>query len=332
MDPLQGPGSEPDNLIAACTTILSYRRFPTCRDFALKAPRSDPITSASLDKILAISDVLSAAEHRLPSNHPDYYSILLLPREDAARDRDLLTRQFKKLALLLDPTSATKFPFSDEALNWVREAWRVLSDPKSRDLYHAQIGYLPPNATFWTACPYCWNLFEYETRFEDCSLMCQSCGKTFHGVAVTPPVKEDKEYYWCQTNLPLKYKEKEEEKNDDDNNKTNIEKTGFDQTQFVYISDDDHDHVVVGGEKNVGEGVWGDMNLNLNARAAPVDLQQGSDNGKRKMRMKTVAKKSGGNRMRNDFDLDLDLDLDEDGDLEFTEGDGDVFVGVRFDD
>ncbi|KAE9620095.1 putative DnaJ domain-containing protein [Lupinus albus] len=177
MDTLKEPGSE--NLIAVCTTMLAYRRFSTCCDFATPIPRPDPSISASLDKIIAIANVLSAVERRLPNNLPDYYSILMLRREDAAHDRDLVTRQFKKLALLLDPTAATKFPSSDEALTCVQEAWHVLSDSKRRDLYHAQIGYQPTNATFWTACPYCWNLFEYETKYEDCTLLCQSCGKTF---------------------------------------------------------------------------------------------------------------------------------------------------------
>ncbi|XP_019424461.1 PREDICTED: uncharacterized protein At4g38065-like [Lupinus angustifolius] len=213
-----GPGSEPENLIAACTTMLAYRRFSTCRDFATLIPRPDPNISASLEKILAITDILSTVEHRLPNNLPDYYSILMLRREDAAYDRDLVTRQFKKLALLLDPTAANEFPSSDEALTCVREAWHVLSDTKRRDLYHAQIGYQSANATFWTTCPYCWNLFEYESKYEDCTLLCQSCRKNFHGVAVTAPVKDDdqkNEYYWCKTSVPLMYREKEDINNNE---------------------------------------------------------------------------------------------------------------------
>ncbi|OIW10610.1 hypothetical protein TanjilG_15982 [Lupinus angustifolius] len=339
MDTPKASGSEPQHFITACTTMLSYRRFSTCHDFASHLPRLDPNTSASLDKILAIADVLSAVQTRLPNNLPDHYSILLLRREDAARDRDLVTRQFKKLALLLDPTAAIKFPFSDEALTCVRDSWHVLSDPKSRDLYHSQIGYQPPSATFWTACPYCWNLFEYETKYEDCPLLCQSCGKAFHGVPVTAPVKggdHNKEYYWCQASVPLRYRQKE------DNNNMSEKITHFDETKFVYISDDDDDNDGGRGEgfgKNVEKEVWGDVRnqgfqFKGNAAHGSVELQ--GDNGKRKMRMKTVARKGFRNRMRNrqgGFGIDNNLDLDEgeDGNLEFTEGDGDVFIGVRFD-
>ncbi|KAE9607056.1 putative DnaJ domain-containing protein [Lupinus albus] len=337
MDTPKGPGSE--NLIVACTTMLSYRRFSTCREFATRIPRLDLITSVSLDKIIAIADILSAVDRRLPNNLPDHYSILQLRRDDAARDRDLLTRQFKKLALLLDPTAANKFPFSDEALTCVRESWHVLSDPKSRDLYHTQIGYRPPSATFWTACPYCWNLFEYEGKYEDCPLLCQSCGKAFHGVPVTAPVKDDdqkKEYYWCQASVPLRYIDKE----DSNYMYMGVKATHFDETNFVYISDDDGDDVVGGSEgfgKNVGKEVWGDVRnqgfqFQGNAPNSQVELEGTS--GKRKMRMKTVARRGADNMARNrhrGFRADNDLDLDEgEGDLEFTEGDGDVFIGVRF--
>lgn len=220
----------------------------------------------------------------------------------------------------------------------------MLSDPQKRELYDREVGYRHPNGTFWTACPYCWNLFEYEERYEDSPLLCQSCGKAFHGVAVKPPVKEEqqqREYYWCHASVPLRYREKEDS-NMMMGEQTHFEQTNFEQTPFVYISDDDDGVAVAGGEglgKNVGEGVWGDVRNQGCERVVhgneAVDLQ---GNGKRRMRMKTVAKRAIGNRMRSrqggfgvDGDLDLDLDGDDDGELEFTEGDGDVFIGVRFD-
>ena len=54
---------------------------------------------------------------------------------------------------------------------------------------------------------------------------------------------------------------------------------------------------------------------------------------KRRMRVKTVANKVAGNRRRRPIDGgDSDFDLDvEDGELEFTEGDDDAFVGLKFD-
>ncbi|KAK7307258.1 hypothetical protein VNO77_40157 [Canavalia gladiata] len=301
MDPPTGSRSEPENNpIATCASMLSLRHFSACRDFARRLPHSD---SDSLARILAVANVLSAA---------DLYCILQLRPADAA-NRDLVRRQYSKLALLLDPTSADKFPFSDEALARVQEAWHVLSHPERRALYDQEFQRFR-TMTFWTACPYCWNLFEYEKRYENCPLQCQSCWKTFHGVAINPPEKvgdtvlegeELRQYYSCQASVPLMYYEVKEKENDI---------LGQQNTNFVYISDD--------------EGFEGTKGA--------VGNEELQGNLKRRMRVKTVAKKGVGNRMRrcldtnNDLDFDLDMDVD-DGELEFTEGDGDVFVGVRFD-
>ncbi|XP_021897443.1 uncharacterized protein LOC110814330 [Carica papaya] len=46
------------------------------------------------------------------------------------------------------------------------------------------------NATFWTFCPYCYCMFEYEKVYEDCSLRCQNCKRAFHGLEV-PPLPQD---------------------------------------------------------------------------------------------------------------------------------------------
>ncbi|TKY69945.1 molecular chaperone [Spatholobus suberectus] len=283
MDPLIGSNPEPENPISTCTSMLSHRRFSACRDFACRLPPSD-----SVARVLAVADVLSAA---------DFYSVLQLRPSDGG-NRDLARRQYAKLALLLDPTSPDKVPFSDEALARVQEAWHVLSHPERRALYDRELQ-RTTTTTFWTACPYCWNLFEYEKRYEDCALLCQACGKAFQGVAVKPPVKvgdavveglQLRQYYSCEASVPLMHYEVKAE---------NI--LGEQNAQYVYISDDDDEGYV----RNEGRE-------------------------KRRMRVKTVAKKVGGNRMRRPLDSDSDLDV-EDGELEFTEGDDDVFVGVRFD-
>ena len=81
---------------------------------------------------------------------------------------------------------------------------------------------------------------------------------------------------------------------------------------FVYLSDDDDDDNEGFVMRN--EGLQG--------------------NGeKRRMRMKTVAKKGSRKTTRRPPDSDSDLDFDDlgekDDELVFTEGDDDVFVGVR---
>nr|AFK45312.1 unknown [Medicago truncatula] len=190
--------------------MLSRRLFNSCRKFIGRQPRSDANIDAQLDRILAVVDVLEASSLRLGSTrHPDYYSILRVKQSEAA-NRDLIRQQFKTLVRLLDPNK-NKFPFADEALMRVREAWYVLSDPVRLEKLERQIrGDDVSAASFWTMCPYCWYLHEYERKYEDCSLRCANCKRTFHGTAVNPPdsesMVEGKEQYYCyHMSLPLRY-------------------------------------------------------------------------------------------------------------------------------
>lgn len=262
MDPLRG--SEPENPTATCLSMLSLRRFSACRDFARRLPPSDFVA-----RVLAVADVLSAS---------DFYSVLQLRPSDGG-NRDLARRQYAKLALLLDPTNPDKLPFSDEALARVQNAWHVLSHPERRALHdreqNANLNPNPMTASFWTACPYCWGLFEYEKRYEDRALLCHVCGKAFQGVPVKPPTKtgdavmegeELRQYYSCEASVPLMCYEV----------MGNNVLGGQNAAQYVYISDD-NDNNDGGFVRNEG--------------------LQGSGE-KRRMRVKTVANKVGGNRTR----------------------------------
>ncbi|PNY07871.1 transcription factor bHLH131 [Trifolium pratense] len=317
MDPFKGSESEPENPIASCISMLSLRNFTACSDFARRLPLSD-----SIGRILTIADVLSA---------PDHYSVLRLRRSEAV-NRDLARQHYAKFAILLDPTSTEKFPFQDEALARVREAWHVLSDPDRRAVYDR--GVVDTAATFWTACPYCWNLYQYEKKYEGCSLMCQGCSKSFHGVAVKPPVKvgatvvegeERRQYYKCRARVPLKFYEVKGVGNESENENS---------AEFVYVSDDDGDwEKEWGNVGGAGGGVGGGGGVRNDGFEKVIqDDHQMQGNEKPKTRMKTVARKSVVNRVaRFDFDSNLNVGVDtKDCELEFTEGADDVFVGVRF--
>lgn len=202
--------SATDSLISPSLSLLKRRHFSACRDSAHSLPRSDPTVSLQLDRILAVAEVLAATSRR-PLN---WYSILGLRPGDAA-DRDLVRQQFKTLVRLLDPNK-NKLPFADEALMRVREAWFVLSDPARKERFDSEIREATATATatatasFWTMCPYCWYLHEYEKKYEDCTLRCSNCKKTFHGAAVRPPSPESlvagkEEYYCYHVSLPLRY-------------------------------------------------------------------------------------------------------------------------------
>ncbi|KAL6957379.1 hypothetical protein U1Q18_048376 [Sarracenia purpurea var. burkii] len=55
------------------------------------------------------------------------------------------------------------------------------------------------NPTFWTACPYCYNMYEYPRAYKDCSLRCLNCQRAFHAAKIPEPspIVEGKEAYFC---------------------------------------------------------------------------------------------------------------------------------------
>ncbi|KAG8368609.1 hypothetical protein BUALT_Bualt15G0063200 [Buddleja alternifolia] len=71
-------------------------------------------------------------------------------------------------------------------------------------------------STFWTACPYCYYMYEYPGEYADCTLRCQKCKRAFQGVAVSspPPSVEGQEgYFCCWGFLPLGFSMDNWEKN-----------------------------------------------------------------------------------------------------------------------
>ncbi|XVF67277.1 hypothetical protein PTKIN_Ptkin10aG0107800 [Pterospermum kingtungense] len=64
----------------------------------------------------------------------------------------------------------------------------------------------PEGPTFWTACPYCYVLYEYPKVYEDCTLRCQAedCRRAYHAVVIpSPPVSGKGTYFCCWGYFPL---------------------------------------------------------------------------------------------------------------------------------
>ncbi|KAG4153004.1 hypothetical protein ERO13_D04G156700v2 [Gossypium hirsutum] len=60
--------------------------------------------------------------------------------------------------------------------------------------------------TFWTACPYCYVLYEYPRVYEDCTLRCQtkSCRRAYHAVVIqSPPVNGKDTHFYCWGFFPI---------------------------------------------------------------------------------------------------------------------------------
>ncbi|CAN4107918.1 unnamed protein product [Withania somnifera] len=53
--------------------------------------------------------------------------------------------------------------------------------------------------SFWTACPYCYLMYEYPLVYVDCTLRCQKCKRAFQAVKISspPPIIEGQEAYFC---------------------------------------------------------------------------------------------------------------------------------------
>ncbi|KAK9271334.1 hypothetical protein L1049_026924 [Liquidambar formosana] len=54
-------------------------------------------------------------------------------------------------------------------------------------------------SSFWTACPYCYRLYEYPRVYEGCCLRCQNCQRAFHAALIPslPPLVPGKDAYYC---------------------------------------------------------------------------------------------------------------------------------------
>ena len=235
-----GNRAEAERLLGVAEKLLHTRDFNGSKDFAILAQETEPLLDGT-DQILAVADVLTAAERRI-NNHHDWYGILQTDRR--SDDLDLIKKHYRRLALLLHPDK-NKFAFADHAFKLVADAWAVLSDPAKKSLYDNELslfskvdlaaafksdkvpvrrsprknvsggrrakGVEEPSSgssddqrplrltSFWTACPYCYILYEYPRVYEGCCLRCQNCHRAFHAAMVPslPPMVPGKEAYYC---------------------------------------------------------------------------------------------------------------------------------------
>ena len=126
--------AEAERLLGVSEKLLQNRDLNGSRDFAVLAQETEPLLDGS-DQILAVVDVLLAAERRI-NNHHDWYSILQV--DTRCDDQELIKRQYRRLALLLHPDK-NKFAFADQAFKLVAQAWAVLSDSIKKPLYDNEL-------------------------------------------------------------------------------------------------------------------------------------------------------------------------------------------------
>ncbi|PKU69502.1 uncharacterized protein LOC110101551 [Dendrobium catenatum] len=209
MDAGYGGRVEAQRLLEIADKLLLSRDLVGSKRFAERALESDPLLEG-VDQILAVVDVLLASQRRV-NNQPDWYSILQLPHpsssSSASGDNRLdIKRSFRHLALLLSP-NLNKFLYADSALRIVFDAYAFLSDPAKKSLFDSQLGSnsppvaaaQPPDRSFWTSCPSCFHVFEYDRVYIDRTLRCRICMRPFHSaeMAAAPPIVPGTDMYYC---------------------------------------------------------------------------------------------------------------------------------------
>ncbi|XP_022732483.1 dnaJ homolog subfamily C member 14-like isoform X2 [Durio zibethinus] len=202
-----GSRAEAIRLLGIAEKLLQNRDFNGSRDFAILAQETEPLLDGS-DQILAVVEVLLAADKRI-NNHHDWYSILQIDRR--SEDNDLIKKQYRRLALLLHPDK-NKFSFADHAFKLVADAWAVLSDSSKKYLYDKELGLftridlssagdssnqagklaVTRRGKNQESVQYCTP--NWKTQNEN-----QSCERAFHAVLIPtlPPLVPGKEAYYC---------------------------------------------------------------------------------------------------------------------------------------
>ncbi|CAM8985760.1 unnamed protein product [Rhodiola kirilowii] len=178
-------------LIQTADVRLRVRDFAGCRTRALEAMQLDPFIFGA-EHMIAICDVFLALESSglEPVASPNWYSILKL--EPFTEDDDLIAEQFKNLITLLSPSRNMR-SHALEAYKYVREAFRVLSCEEKKKKFDEELrkksskGVEKETKGFWTMCPYCYWMYEYEMVYLNCCLRCQNCRRGFHAVMIQLP-------------------------------------------------------------------------------------------------------------------------------------------------
>ncbi|KAK3033775.1 hypothetical protein RJ639_034217 [Escallonia herrerae] len=127
--------AEAERLLGIAEKLLQNKDLNGSRDFAVLAQETEPLLDGS-DQILAVVDVLLAAEKRINNNHLDWYGILQPDRR--TDDLETVKKQYRRLALLLHPDK-NKFPFADAVFKLVADSWAVLSNQTRKSSYDVEV-------------------------------------------------------------------------------------------------------------------------------------------------------------------------------------------------
>ncbi|CAL5358274.1 hypothetical protein CsSME_00048117 [Camellia sinensis var. sinensis] len=128
-------------------------------------------------------------------------------------------------------------------------------------------------STFWTACPYCYNMYEFPGVYEECSLRCMNCHRAFHGTKIfaPPPIIEGKEAYFCCWGFyPLGISMSKLDKNKGGVSSWNPFSPIFASPQLADRRNEPEDNVNAAEQSNVNVGVQKNVNPRKGASAPRI--------------------------------------------------------------
>lgn len=232
---------EAERLLRAADVRLRTRDYAGSRSCALEAMQLDP-TIIGAELIIAVCDVFLALVSS--GGNPNWYSVLKL--ENFTENDDLIVEQFKNLITLLSP-SRNSFSHAYEAYKLVKEAFRVLSCEEDKMMYDEELRKKCDEAMeedvegdvvkfgFYTLCPFCFWIYEYDRVYVDCCLRCQNCRKGFHGVEIQWPPPGEAGSDSLAAFMPLGVNVEE------DKNRKNGGFENVSGAKYVEISDDEEE-------------------------------------------------------------------------------------------
>ncbi|KAK1678628.1 hypothetical protein QYE76_039476 [Lolium multiflorum] len=191
-----GGRGEPARWLDIAGKLLAARDLVGCKRLAERAVDADPLLPGA-DELLAVADVHLASQRLLPSGRPDPLAVLQLQPDPDTAD---VKRSFRRLANLL-ASPRNPHPGADTALRAVEEAYAHLSETASSTATPSAPAAPAAADTFWTACPHCCHVHQYELALAGRKLRCPSagCRQAFVATEIpsAPPVVPGTNMYYC---------------------------------------------------------------------------------------------------------------------------------------
>jgi hypothetical protein len=228
--------AEPARWLEIARKLLAARDLVGCKRLAERAVEADPYLPGA-DELLAVADVLLASQRLLPSGRPDPVGVLQL-QPAPGLDPAAAKRSFHRLSQLVSSPRNPR-PAADTALHFIQEAFADLASNASADpppapapaaapvpapaappvpapvpVPAAAPSLIPAPApasgdalasadgnAFWTVCPYCCHVYQYQRALVGRALRCQSagCRRAFEATEIpnAPPIVPGTDMYYC---------------------------------------------------------------------------------------------------------------------------------------